>query len=740
MRLRSRTIPPWTIVVGPLLALNLAAPAECAGAASAARSNRVAEAEGGLEQFEDRARVVEVQVPVNVVGRDGEPVRGLTVDQFEVFDGGKRREIIDFQVLDLEVIEPGETRTEVERAVPASARRHFLLLFDLSFSSPNLIIRAREAAREFVLEHLHPTDLVAVAMHTVENGARILVTFTPDRAQVARAIDTLGAPRLTELARRDPLLFLIDDPASSGFAASSDLNSLVNDTAVNVLQESVAAHLRVIGRQIAKMERSFSRGRISSWSRSMGDLARFMDSVRGRKHVVYFSEGFDGQLLLGKQPSANDAELEQDMRNMQGGQFGLIDTDDIYGNVGLQNEMARMIEEFRRADCVIQAVDISGLRADSEAIERARSVGQDALFYIANDTGGELYQDVTDFGADLMRVLRKSEVTYLITFEASDVVADGSYHRIKVKTSFDGPAKLTHRQGYYAPRPFDELHPLEKSLMAADVIASATTEDQLDLDILAAPFRADTEAYVPVIIEVGGDRLLWEHRDDEMVVEFYAYVTDERGTMRDFFTQMVTLDLSRGRTALARTGLKYYGHLDLAPGDYLLRVLVRNAQTGRTGSESVRLAIPEFGLARPFVLPPFFLEADREWLLVRERDQAYQRTVIYPFTVNGDPYIPAAVPSLRNGDRAQLCLVAYNLGEGIVEVSGRVLAEDGEPVEGGQLALVERTVTGITGLDKLLATFSPRGLDAGRYTLQVDVMEAATGSTETNSINFTVYN
>ena len=61
-------------------------------------------------------------------------------------------------------------------------------------------------------------------------------------------------------------------------------------------------------------------------------------------------------------------------------------------------------------------------------------------------------------------------------------------------------------------------------------------------------------------------------------------------------------------------------------------------------------------------------------------------------------------------------------------------------MDGGQLALVERTVTGIAGLDKLLATFSPSGLDAGRYTLKVDVVQRDTGSTETNSIDFTVYN
>lgn len=91
-----------------------------------------AEADGAV--FEDTARVLEVQVPVNVVARDGEPVRGLTAGDFEIRDGGKRREISRMEVIDLEVLEPGATRTEIEHAVPAAGRRHFLVLFDLSFS------------------------------------------------------------------------------------------------------------------------------------------------------------------------------------------------------------------------------------------------------------------------------------------------------------------------------------------------------------------------------------------------------------------------------------------------------------------------------------------------------------------------------------------------------------------------------------------------------------------------------
>ncbi|MGB5174932.1 MAG: hypothetical protein WBQ30_09350, partial [Thermoanaerobaculia bacterium] len=104
------------------------------------------------EVFRDTVEVVEIQVPVNVVGKDGLPVRGLTAENFEILDGKKQQQITGFRVVDLDVIESSMTRREMELAVPAAARRHFLLLFDLSFSAPTSILRAREAARQFVLD------------------------------------------------------------------------------------------------------------------------------------------------------------------------------------------------------------------------------------------------------------------------------------------------------------------------------------------------------------------------------------------------------------------------------------------------------------------------------------------------------------------------------------------------------------------------------------------------------------
>ena len=87
------------------------------------------------QRFAETTEVVVVEVPVQVV-RDGEPVRGLTAEDFEIVDGKKKQQIIGFDTIDLSLTGPATAQEVAVAEVPVSARRHFLLLFDISFSDP----------------------------------------------------------------------------------------------------------------------------------------------------------------------------------------------------------------------------------------------------------------------------------------------------------------------------------------------------------------------------------------------------------------------------------------------------------------------------------------------------------------------------------------------------------------------------------------------------------------------------
>jgi len=703
----------------------------------------------GAQTFEGTSQVLAVEVPVNVVGKDGEPVRGMSADDFEVYDGNDRQTLTGFEVVDLKTLEkePAGAASPATRApveLPPAARRHFLFLFDLSFSSPTSILKARVAAREFVLHSLHPWDLAAVATYSLENGPKLVVTFTPDRAQLARAIDTLGYRRVLDNsaeAKNDPLRFMLEPPTE--FAAALDVTSKPHSGRNPDLQtqreEILLDYLQTIAGAAAKSDRQYQVGQISNYSRALAEIARKLNAVQGRKNVLFFSEGFDSRLLLGRQTT--DQEAEDDNLSSMFGEIWKVDNDQRYGNTSLQGSLVRMLEELRRADCVIQAVDIGGLRAGGD--ERARPSGEQNLFFMANETGGELFKDANNLREPLDRVLERTSVTYLLTFQRSDLKLDGAYHKLRVKAKLPAGAHLVSRTGYYAPRPYKEIDPLEKSLLAADRIARAVPKRDIALDVLTAAFRAtEARAYVPVIVEAGGASLLEGEKGKKLEVEIYAYVSDLQGQMRDFLNQRIAVPLDRGksRQSLLEGGIKYYGHFDLPPGDYNIRVLVRNAETGRTGVASRAVNVPVYSQAQPVLLPPFFIEERQKWLLVREqaRDQPQGQAVVYPFTVSGEPYVPSARPILQDQKPARLCLVAYNLGKGDLSVQGEVLGADGKSSLAVKLAHVERTSTGIQGLYKLVATFDPAGLRSGDYVLRVGVTDPATGQRHTNSLPFQV--
>ena len=59
-----------------------------------------------MDSFADETDVIEVEIPINIVAKKGEPIRDLTAEDFEILDQGKKQEITGFRVIDLELIEP----------------------------------------------------------------------------------------------------------------------------------------------------------------------------------------------------------------------------------------------------------------------------------------------------------------------------------------------------------------------------------------------------------------------------------------------------------------------------------------------------------------------------------------------------------------------------------------------------------------------------------------------------------
>ena len=286
--------------------------------------------------FTDVAEVVAVDIPVQVIV-DGEPVRGLTADDFRVRDRGRKREIVDFEAIDLTA--EGAAESPVEDISPP-ARRHFLLLFDLAMSQPGTVMRARQAARQVVTEELHPTDLVGVGIYSAR-GSQILLGFTPDRDQIEAGIDTLGMRNLL-YGSPDPLgLVLNDAPPGSVPIASGSVAGVDADAEIRELLDSMQA-----GAAIAS-----DRNSILALSSSLSALAQMIGAVHGRKHVIFFSEGFESSipLGLGVETERERAQAQSQAESAASGRYWEVRSDRRFGETAVLSDLEAMTKEFVRA-------------------------------------------------------------------------------------------------------------------------------------------------------------------------------------------------------------------------------------------------------------------------------------------------------------------------------------------------------------------------------------------------------
>ena len=696
-------------------------------------SPAAAQTEQKKEPVRETAEVVLVEVPVRVVNRDGQPIRDLKATDFELYDEGKKQPIVGFDAIDL--AQKGRELPGGGEAIHPAARRHFLILFDLTFARPSAVLAAQRAAKQFVLNGLADRDFAAVATFSVEAGVKLLVTFSSDRVQLARAIDTLGIA-ITEDLSKDPLAFAFD---VSHIGASSRGQGLGE-------KESRSAAIIETLQTMAQISKArvdeYARGRVARLTQSFSSLARTLDTVQGRKDVIYLSEGFESRLLVGTQ----DTEQERDW--IVSGEQWKVDGEKRYGNSHLQQQVGFMTDLFRRSDCVIHAVDIAGLAKESSdpATQVSPVRGENALFEIANATGGEVLRNDNDFRAQLERLVARTNLVYVLAFRPEKSGnGDDRFHELKVKVRVPG-ARVSARAGYYEKRPFRALSPLERSLSAADIIANEIPISDIPARVLAVPFPRqegnEMRAAVPVLVEIPGDRLLAGVISERADAEIYVYVSDSENRLQDFFAQAIGIDLSRNREKLEKGGLRYAGQLTLPPGDYRLRVLVRNSETGRAGLAVQALHVPAFAAGEPYLVPPIFLEPANGGMLVRRSGSSGASSEDPLLGAGVEDLVPAAIPAVQPGTPSRVSVVTYHFGaenrEPILKMGAQVLSEDGRPIGDGLIALVGKGPVEADGRQLLLVSFTPAKLSPGRYALRVILQDGATGRGTQASTSFFV--
>ncbi|MGH9368753.1 MAG: hypothetical protein ACRD3M_13890, partial [Thermoanaerobaculia bacterium] len=392
---------------------------------------------------------------------------------------------------------------------------------------------------------------------------------------------------------------------------------------------------------------------------------------------------------------------------------------------------------------VLNTIDISGLRAETDVTGSTPGSGTDALFAMAAAADGELIRNTNQLSGELAKLEERTALVYLLVYQPRQLSKPGAFHALKVKVRAPG-ARVRARSGYYEPRPYGNLSPLERTLAAGDLVTGGARENEIPGNLLVASFASQADLpQVPVLLEIPGRGLLAGDTGSQTAVQIYVYANDASGTLADYLASEMTLDLAKLRASLEAGGIKFYATLYVPPGQYGVRALVRNGTTGHSGVFAASCSVPEIPGGAPTVLPPFFGEAPGSWVMVRgnPRADAPPRPADYPFAVAGESFIPAAMPRLSGGAGAQVTVVAYNFPGGEkpapLDVRAEIVGPDGK-LRPAEAAVSRRSDIERGGGRKVVLDFQPQGLAPGRYALKVAVTDPASKKTAESSSPFEV--
>ena len=510
-----------------------------------------------------------VSIDVIVRDRTGNVVRDLTSKDFEIREDGQPQDVSTFSfqeisnqplpVASADLLANAEAKVleEARRAAPAPAvsapppitsetlagRRLIVLLFDTSSMQPEDVQRAIDSARKFVDERMSAADLIAIA--TIASMLDVLQDFTGDREKVSSALATLAYTEGTAV------------PPVAATAAEEE-------TAVEEALATESTDLDMFNNDIRL--------------RALKALADTLAPIEQKKAIVYFSAGMQ------RSGQDNQVELRAAVNSAVRANVAIYPID----TRGLQAVVPG--GDARQASG--RGQDLFSGRGVAQQFERL-DASADTLTSLAGNTGGRAFTDTNDFGEAFARVQRDMSAYYLIGYSTTNTLKDGRFRRVQVRVKREG-LRVEARPGYYAPRDFAHTGRGDRETQLQEQLFADVSATDLPVLVTAGWFRlAPDRYYVPLSVGVPGSAVPVAPTRDKVSLDVLGVVRDEQGRPVGRMRQTLEIPAGAGATTLAGKQILYQSGVTLPPGRFAVKVVVRENESGLTGSFEARVIVPE---------------------------------------------------------------------------------------------------------------------------------------------------
>jgi VWFA-related protein len=651
-------------------------------------------AQNGDYVFHSQTEIVLVNVTVK--DKSGKLVRDLKAEDFSLLEDGKAQKIVSFDVENTDAVaneavpqvqllnNPGPAvavKPSADTAAQLKDRRLIVLFFDLSAMEPDEIERSVTAAENYVQKQMQPADLVSVV--SLSSSLAVNQDFTSDRVQLKKALDGFNAG------------------AGQGFeAGSTGTTEGTSDTGQAFTADDTEYNIFNTDRRLEALR----------------SIAEKLARIDQKKSLIYFSSGMD--------------------------------------RTGIENqsELRAATNAAVRANLAIYTMDIRGLQAivaggeAQNASLRGTSPysgqstlndynsnfsSQETLVTLAGDTGGRAFLDSNDFGKVFKGVQDDTASYYVLGYHSTNPARDGKYRRISVKLN-RSDLKVDFRRGYYAPADYQHSNREDRERELAEELASDLPATDLPLYFSDAYFRVgENRFFIPVSLVVPGSEIPFTRASDQdkATLDVIGMVQDKDKRQVADLRDTVKLAVNTS-TQVQHKNVQYNNGFVLPAGQYHLKFVVRENQTGRMGSFEADLTVPDLKSAplkmssvvlanqiqpagkKPLALNPLVRDGNEIVPSVTHVFSSGQHLYFY-YEVYDPAHVTAAGKAADNSDVHLLTNVDF--------FQGRVKAYESPLVEVKQLASKDRRAA-IFQLDVPL-----NQLKAGFYTCQVNVIDDAAG-------------
>jgi VWFA-related protein len=535
-----------------------------------------------------RLRTELVLIPTVVTDKFGNHITGLKKEDFTVLENGAGQKITTFE--EISSTPDRFSRPEVPNeftnsmAEAPSSRRITLIILDVL----NTRFADQASAREELLKYL--TQSVdarePTALYTLDRtGIHVIHDFTTDpRILVAALHEVNGDPDQ-----------LVDSPNDSGGSAAGGSPGGSSQSAAggHISKDSVhkeASNIKGMMQEAEANLRSFEqRLAIEYTLEAMQQIAQSVGGFPGRKSLIWASSGFPFTVSgsMGIAPAGRDT---------------LADVLPLY---------ERTWDLLNNAQISLYPVDIKGLRvvglpsashsggnsmhnpakgnSFSHATSRQMDV-QSTFQTFASMTGGRAYYNSNDLIKGFRDAVRDSSQYYMLGYYLDHSNTKAGWRKLSVKVSRDH-IEVRARDGFFVT---DATIDPDSSRNGDITSALQSPLDYTSLALLVHWSKTEPGS------EPGKKRVIYQmHLSPDASVVSEA---DNNHVVLDFVAQAIAPDgkpvgkpvgrkvdvhLTAEKLKMIRSqGVIYNDALELAPGEYTVRFVVRDDLSGRTGSVS----------------------------------------------------------------------------------------------------------------------------------------------------------